>query len=170
MRKLGHMQTAAPSQLSTLPFSEQFCLWAVRLWVRSHRIGGSCHGVLYKGFGLIGALEAYYAFDGLLTILFTTAHSIIDIRNLACPEISHDEQRLLGMIAMHQGNVDPKSREILLLYWLPHPAVDAVQNQLSELAATLSQAGLIIDSSPTQSVSVFSNAYSCLSKEPATIH
>ena len=97
--------------LPDFPFGEQLFLWGIRMWVRSYNKGANIHNVLHNGFKLAGVPTALGALDAMMGIFATSGHGIIDIQCPNCTEVSLDEPRIMGAIAVLQQTDQPSDGE-----------------------------------------------------------
>jgi len=134
--------------LSDFPFGEQLFLWGIRMWVRSYNEGANIHNILHNGFKLAGVPTALGALDAMMGIFATSGHGIIDIRCPKCTEVSLDEHRIMGAIAVLQHTDQPSDGEAYLSCWLPSAALRIVRGPSSQLADIMKQGGLMIRARP----------------------
>jgi len=134
--------------LSDFPFGEQLFLWGIRMWVRSYNEGANIHNILHNGFKLAGVPTALGALDAMMGIFVTSGHGIIDIRCPKCTEVSLDEHRIMGAIAVLQHTDQPSDGEAYLSCWLPSAALRILRGPSSQLADIMKQGGLMIRARP----------------------
>ena len=134
--------------LSDFPFGEQLFLWGIRMWVRSYNEGANIHNILHNGFKLAGVPTALGALDAMMGIFATSGHGIIDIRCPKCTEVSLDEHRIMGAIAVLQHTDQPSDGDAYLLCWLPSAALRIACGPASQLADIMKQGGLMIRARP----------------------
>ncbi len=134
--------------LSDFPFGEQLFLWGIRMWVRSYNEGANIHNILHNGFKLAGVPTALGALDAMMGIFATSGHGIIDIRCPKCTEVSLDEHRIMGAIAVLQHTDQPSDGEAYLSCWLPSAALRILRGPSSQLADIMKQGGLMIRARP----------------------
>lgn len=134
--------------LPDFPFGEQLFLWGIRMWVRSYNEGANIHNILHNGFKLAGVPTALGALDAMMGIFATSGHGIIDIRCPKCTEVSLDEHRIMGAIAVLQHTDQPSDGEAYLSCWLPSAALRIVRGPSSQLADIMKQGGLMIRARP----------------------
>ena len=139
---------AMATGLTDLPFSEQLFLWAIRMWARAHNEGSNIHNVLHNGFKLAGIPSAFGALDTMMTIFATTGRGVMDIRCPKCTEISLDEHRLIGAIAVLQYTDQVSDSNAYLSRWMPSAALRILRGHTSQLADIMKKHGLLMRARP----------------------
>ena len=134
--------------LSDLPFGEQLFLWGIRMWVRAHNKGTNIHNILQNGFKLAGVPTALSALDTMMWIFTTSGRGVMDIRCPQCTEISLDEHRLMGAIAVLQLTEKVSDSDAYLTFWMPSTALRILRGPTSQLADAMKKSGLIIRARP----------------------
>ena len=134
--------------LSDFPFGEQLFLWGIRMWVRSYNEGANIHNILHNGFKLAAVPTALGALDAMMGIFVTSGHGIIDIRCPKCTEVSLDEHRIMGAIAVFQHTDQSSDDDAYLSCWLPPAALRILRTPISQLADIMKNGGLIIRARP----------------------
>ena len=107
-----------PSVYSDLPFGEQLVLWGIRMWAKGLNEDTNISDILRQGFQLAGVQDAFGFIDSLMYVLATSGKGVIDVRCPGCSEISTDEHRLLGAIAIYQCEIDLADGDPYLSCWL----------------------------------------------------
>jgi hypothetical protein len=149
MTRLSSTDHAAMAMaLSDFTFGEQLFLWGIRMWVRSYNEGTNIHNILHNGFKLAGVPTALGALDAMMGIFTTSGQGIIDIRCPKCTEVSLDEHRIMGAIAVLQHTDQPSDGKAYLSWWLPSAALRIVRGPSSQLADIMKQGGLMIRARP----------------------
>lgn len=92
---------------------EALLLWAIRNWVHGPRRGDPTHSVLARAWAYLDAPALVEPFDMMMTALEITAGRPIMIRCEICRWVSHDEERLLGTIALHQAGLTDEAIQLL---------------------------------------------------------
>ncbi len=141
-------QAAIAVALSDLPFGEQLFLWGIRLWVQAHNEAANTHNVLYNGFKLAGVPTAFGALDTMMSIFATSGHGVMDIRCPKCTEISLDEHRIMGAIAVLQHTDQVLDSNAYLSRWMPSAALRILRGPTSQLADIMKKGGLVIRTRP----------------------
>ena len=134
--------------LSDLPFGEQLFLWGIRMWVRSYNEGANIHNILHNGFKLAGVPTALGALDAMMGIFATSGHGSIDIRCPQCTEVSLDEHRIMGAIAVLQQTDQPSDGDAYLSCWVPPAALRFLRGPASQLADIMRHGRLMIRTRP----------------------
>ena len=134
--------------LSDLPFGEQLLLWGIRMWVRAFNDGASIHNILQNGFKLAGVPTALGSLDTMMGIFASSGRGVMNIRYPQCREISLDEHRILGAIAVLQHMDQPSDSDPYLSFWIPSAALRILRGPTSQLAHIMKQGGLMIRTRP----------------------
>ena len=163
--------SAMPSVYSDLPFGEQLVLWALRMWSKAFTQDANISHILREGFRLAGVPDAFGFLDSIMYVFATVGRGVLDIRCPACSEISIDEHRILGAIAVYQYG-DPRiNSDPYLRYWLRPTALRIIQEPTIKLANALKKGNLIIRPRPwTLTMSIESSGISARTSEYQTIH
>jgi hypothetical protein len=103
-----------------LPISEQFVLWAARIWVKSSHGVPALHLNLRKGFQAAQMDNGYLMLDRIMTLLSTTASNKLRFHCTCCRGITVHEHALLGIIAELQTGGEANAL-MILSNWLPGP-------------------------------------------------
>ena len=125
-----------PTEFKSLPFSEQFILWATRTWVRSNQGASSLHQILRTGFRAAKIEAGYLILHAIMTTLTTTARKDILFHCNCCDGITLDEHKFLGIIAHFQTG-DEATAQMILSDWLPIGSANVVGAMFGELASLL---------------------------------
>ena len=132
----------------SLPFAEQFTLWAMRLWVDGQR-GQPVEHALEGAFRRLRHPDARRHLD---LFMLSLAHGAIRPIRLwpACSRpVSDDETRLLNLLRYSQAG--ERFVPALLCRSFLRPAAAAVSARLGdELAAAFKEAGLVLSVLPEQ--------------------
>ena len=134
--------------LSDLPFGEQLFLWGIRMWVRAHNNGTNIHNILHNGFKLAGVPTALGALDAMMGIFATSGRGVMDIRCPNCTEVSLDEHRIMGAIAVLQHTDQTSDSDAYLSCWIPPAALRILRGPTSQLTDIMKQGGLMIRARP----------------------
>ncbi|MBG02672.1 MAG: hypothetical protein CMM59_01175 [Rhodospirillaceae bacterium] len=126
-----------------LPLSEQFVLWAARLWVKSQHFGPTLHLNLRNGFRAANMEEGYLMLDRVMTRLSTCATRDIGFHCTCCKGITGHEHTVLGIIAEFQTGEDENAR-LILSDWFQPVMVDVAGREFQEFAMLLRENGLHI--------------------------
>ena len=149
MTRIGSTDHAAMAMaLSDFPFGEQLFLWGIRMWVRSYNEGANIHNILHNGFKLAGVPTALGALDAMMGIFATSGHGSIDIRCPQCTEVSLDEHRIMGAIAVLQETDQPSDGDAYLSCWVQPATLRVLRGPASQLAGIMKQGGLMIRARP----------------------
>jgi hypothetical protein len=103
-------EKSAPVEASAaaLAMAEMFALWAVRVWVSAYRGGGNLLPQLRHGFELAGMPRAWLELDEFMTRLLGSVTRPLDIRGVASPLVSSDENGMLRWLAgLQHGDLPP---------------------------------------------------------------
>ena len=138
----------AAMTLSDAQFSEKLFLWGIRMWVRAYNDDANIHSILHNGFKLAGVADALGALDAMMDIFATAGRGVMDIRCPSCTEVSLDEHRIMGAIAVIQRTNQPSDGDVYLSYWMPPAALRILQGPTSQLAGIMKKGGLTIRARP----------------------
>ena len=130
--------------LSDLPFGEQLFLWGIRMWVRAYNQSANIHDILHKGFQLAGIPTALNALDAMMSIFATSGRGVMDIRCPQCTEVSLDEHRIMGAIAVLQHAGQPSEGDAYLSCWIPSAGLRVLRGPTYQLADIMKHGGLMI--------------------------
>ena len=160
-----------PSVYSDLPFAEQLVLWALRMWAKAFTQDANISHILREGFRLAGVPDAFGFLDSIMYVFATVGRCVLDIRCPACSEISIDEHRILGAIAVYQYGDSRINSDPYLRYWLRPTALRIIQEPTIKLANALKKGNLMIRPRPwTLTISIESSGISARTSEYQTIH
>ena len=134
--------------LSDLPFGEQLFLWGIRMWARAYNHDANIHNILNNGFKLAGVPTALGALDAMMNIFATSGHGVMDIRCPNCTEVSLDEHRIMGAIAVLQQTDQPSDGDAYLSCWVPPAALRILRGPTSQLADIMKHGRLMIRTRP----------------------
>ena len=112
---------AISPKFTDLPISEQFVLWAARIWVTSNQNAPTLHLNLRNGFRATNMDDGYLILDRIMTLLSTQASKKIYLHCACLTGITEHEHAFLGIIAEFQTG-DESSAHMVLSEWLPPPA------------------------------------------------
>ena len=146
MSEINKLNSSMPTVYSDLPFGEQLILWGMRMWAQALNQDVNISDVLREGFRLAGVQDAFGFLDSIMYILATAGRGVIDIRCPGCSEISADEHRLLGAIAIHQCDFVLADSDPYLCLWLPPAALRIAREPTIKLAKALQRGGLALRS------------------------
>jgi len=132
----------AMPDVSTLDFTAQFTVWAVRSWVQAFKAKESFDDVTHQAFARFGLSRSALAIDSLMTVLAASASRSIDIRCVQCRLLSPDEALLIdAMAAAQSGGYFVAT--VALRQLMPGTAARAALPHLVDLARDLSEAGMV---------------------------
>ena len=132
----------AMPDVSTLDFTAQFTVWAVRSWVQAFKAEESFDDVTHQAFARFGLSRAALAIDSLMTVVAASASRSIDIRCVQCRLLSPDEALLIdAMAAAQSGGYFVAT--VALRQLMPGTAARAALPHLVDLSRNLSEAGMI---------------------------
>ena len=137
-----------PSVYSDLPFGEQLVLWGLRMWVKAFNEDTNISDVMREGFRLAGVQEAFCFLDSIMYVFATSGRGALDIRCPGCSEISTDEHRIMGAIAIYQCEANLGDSDPYLRFWLPPAALRIVREPTMQLANTLKKGRLVLRPRP----------------------
>ena len=171
MVHINKIDSTMPSIFSDLPFGEKLVLWGLRMWAKAFTQDTNISNILREGFRLAGVPDAFGFLDSIMYVFATVGRGVLDIRCPACSEISIDEHRILGAIAVYQYG-DPRiNSDPYLRYWLRPTALRIIQEPTIKLANALKKGNLIIRPRPwTLTMSIESSGISARTSEYQTIH
>jgi hypothetical protein len=132
----------AMPDVSTLDFTAQFTVWAVRSWVQAFKAKESFEDVTHRAFARFGLSRAALAIDGLMTVVAASASRSIDIRCVQCRLLSPDEALLIDAIAAAQSG-GYFVATVALRQLMPGTAARVALPHLVDLARDLSEAGMV---------------------------
>jgi hypothetical protein len=128
--------------VSTLDFTAQFTVWAVRSWVQAFKAKESFGDVTHQAFARFGLSRSALAIDSLMTVVAASASRSIDIRCVQCRLLSPDEALLIdAMAAAQSGGYFVAT--VALRQLMPGTAARAALPHLVDLARDLSEAGMV---------------------------
>lgn len=127
-----------------LPFSEQFLVWAARMWVDALQNNEQSQLLLTEGFIKAGAADAQHVFDRMMWVLAAGASSTIDVRCPSCESVSPDEQRLLAVLAARQGFSGGDDPAALMEDVLTPTGMRFFTTHSTALAQALSEIGMFL--------------------------
>lgn len=132
----------AMPDVSTLDFTAQFTVWALRSWVQAFKSKQSFDDVAHHTFARFGLSRSALAVDSLMTVLAASASRSIDIRCVQCRLLSPDEALLIdGMAAAQSGGYFVAT--VALRQLMPGTAARAALPHLVDLARDLHEAGMV---------------------------
>ncbi len=131
-------------RFDTLPFAEQFMVWAMRMWVDSLKSDQDHLLLLAEGFVKANVAYGLNAFDRLMWVLAAGAASTIDIRCPNCAFVSPDEQRMLAVLADAQGADEDNDPSALLSDILTPSGLRFAGTHVEELARALTDSGMLL--------------------------
>ena len=132
----------AMPDVSTLDFTAQFTVWAVRSWVQAFKAKESFDDVTHQAFARFGLSRSALAIDSLMTVVAASASRSIDIRCVQCRLLSPDEVLLIdAMAAAQSGGYFVAT--VALRQLMPGTAARAALPHLVDLARDLSEAGMV---------------------------
>ena len=143
---MPHVETAAPAilpEFPDLPLSEQFVLWAARIWVKSNHYAPTLHLNLRDGFKAAHMDDGYLILDRIMTLLSTRASKDIHLHCTCFAGITKHEHAILGIIAEFQTG-DESNAHMVLSEWLPSPAATDAGQEFRDFAMLLKANGLHI--------------------------
>ena len=126
-----------------LPISEQFALWAARIWVKSSHGVPALHLNLRKGFQAAQMDNGYLMLDRIMTLLSTTASNKLRFHCTCCRGITVHEHAWLGIIAELQTGGDANAL-MILSNWLPGTSASIARTEFEDFAMLLKEKGLHI--------------------------
>ncbi|HAA93110.1 MAG: hypothetical protein CMM48_12450 [Rhodospirillaceae bacterium] len=126
-----------------LVFSEQFVLWALRLWSNGGSEIPAVQERLRGGFELAGAPDAYLGFDALMTFTESLLDVEVEIHCPQCQYLCGNEIRVLAAIsAMQRDDVD--TFKAMMSDWMASDAVWQLAPVYAEFASSLTTSGLTL--------------------------
>jgi hypothetical protein len=132
----------AMPDVSSLDFTAQFTVWAVRSWVQAFKAKESFDDVTHQTFTRFGLARSALAIDSLMTVLAASASRSIDIRCVQCRLLSPDEALLIdAMAAAQSGGYFVAT--VALRQLMPGTAARAALPHLVDLSRDLSEAGMV---------------------------
>ena len=134
---------AISPEFPDLPFSEQFVLWAARIWVKSNHNAPTLHLNLRNGFRAAHMDDGYLILDRIMTLLSTQASKKIYLHCACFTGITEHEHAILGIIAEFQTG-DESNAHMVLSEWLPSPAATDAGQEFRDFAMLLKANGLHI--------------------------
>ena len=138
----------AMPDVSSLDFTAQFTVWAVRSWVQAFKAKESFDDVTHQTFTRFGLSRSALAIDSLMTVLAASASRSIDIRCVQCRLLSPDEALLIdAMAAAQSGGYFVAT--VALRQLMPGTAARAALPHLVDLSRDLSEAGMVAKPIPT---------------------
>lgn len=135
----------AVSRTVDLVLAEQLVVWSVRAWVGHFKSkdGGELSPKVARLFTLAGAAPGAWSLDRLLRLIAANARRTLDVRCVRCPTVSRDECLLLHAIAGLHRSRQAAARAVLH-DWVNLDAVEIAEEPLSELAASMASASLLV--------------------------
>jgi hypothetical protein len=129
-------------QVSRLGAAEQFVLSHLRLWWHAD---SACARVLVRnGFTAAGLSSSHHtSFIQFLGVLAAAAQPLPTIHTAPQPEVSGDEARLLGLVALCQQGHNGHAI-MVLKRWLPPTAYRVSLKNVVAFAAALTKEGLLL--------------------------
>jgi hypothetical protein len=140
-----------PLEVSTLDFSAQFLVWALRAWVQAFKSSESFDAVTHHGFTRFGLQASATALDGAMTVLAASASRPIDIRCINCRYLSPDEAILLDAVAAAQAERHFMAT-VALRKTMPGTAARIALPHVVDLARDLAKAGMRLNSESVRNV------------------
>ena len=126
-----------------LPTSEQFVLWAARIWVKSNHGVPALHLNLRRGFRAAQMDNGYLLLDRIMTLLSTTVSNKLRFHCTCCRGITSHEHALLGIIAEFQTGSEANAL-MILSNWLPGASASTARTEFEDFAMLLKEKGLHI--------------------------
>ena len=128
-----------------LRFSEQFILWAIRMWLRAYCRRSKQFAILHEAFDVLGISDAGKSFDiGMAIIAVGTRRDLLFL-DVESQFVSQDEAAFLEMMAAFQKrNVDQAQARLDM--WLPVSATRIAGTAFEEFAGILAGSGMLIGS------------------------
>ena len=137
----------AMPDVSTLDFTAQFTVWAVRSWVQAFKSKESFDDVTHQAFARFGLSRSALAIDSLMTVVAASASRSIDIRCVQCRLLSPDEALLIdAMAAAQSGGFFVAT--VALRQLMPGTAARAALPHLVDLARDLGSVGMVAQPIP----------------------
>ena len=171
MVQINKIDSTMPSVYSDLPFGEQLVLWGLRMWAKAFNRDANISEILREGFRLAGALDAFGFLDSIMYVFATAGRGVLDIRCPSCSEISIDEHRILGAIAVYQNGDSRLNSDPYLRCWLRPAELRVIQEPTIKLANVLKKGNLIIRPRPwALTISVERSGVSADTSDNHTIH
>lgn len=127
--------------------AETLMVWAMRVWVVGARERISVDEVLRGSFSRAGAPGALVVLDNMMAAIAGGAARTIDISCVCHDRVSADERRILDVVALFQAG-DTLEVPLMLRSFLTPPAAETVAGLIDLLARQLSEAGLLLRTSP----------------------
>ncbi len=143
MHNVETHSSAILSEFPDLPISEQFVLWAARIWVKSNSQAPTLHLNLRDGFREAHMEDGYLILDRIMTLLSARASQEIHFHCTCCMEITTHEHTILGIIAEFQTG-DKSNAYMILSEWLPSSAAMEAGREFQDFAMLLKANGLHI--------------------------
>ena len=134
---------AISPKFTDLPISEQFVLWAARIWVTSNQNAPTLHLNLRNGFRATNMDDGYLILDRIMTLLSTQESKKIYLHCACFTGITEHEHAFLGIIAEFQTG-DESNAHMVLSEWLPPPAATDAGQEFRDFAMLLKVNGLHI--------------------------
>jgi hypothetical protein len=117
MRKIIHLSAiggaARPPAADRLGTAESVLLLALRWWVSDHRNNLDPLPRLCAAMRIAGAHDAAFSVDQLMAVVARTARHPIAIHCPRCPNLSEDENCLLGAATLTQAGAGTLAKQVL---------------------------------------------------------
>ena len=133
-----------PKAFACSLFGEHLILWAIRLWVTDYKNSNKNHEKLIHGMKLAGVIDAFEAFQELMTILSTSTKRQLEINCLDHPLTSIDEHILIDAVSAWMGPSCPQHYQLLNIDILPAAAARCAEISLGVIGVTFKNAGHLI--------------------------
>ena len=134
-----------PQRFHQLRFSEQFILWAIRMWLRAYCRRSKQFAILHEAFDVLGISDAEKSFDNGMAIIAVGTRCDLLFLDVESQFVSQDEGDFLEMMAAYQtGNV--VRAQARLDMWLPVSATRIAGTAFEEFAGILAGRGMPIGS------------------------
>ena len=130
-----------------LSFSEQFVIWAIRMWMRASCQSPSLFQILGEAFQAIGLPEAGRALDKGMCILSIGTDREVMFFSPDNECLSRDECDFIRIIAAYQAK-DTQQAEAFLGTWLPLAGTRIAGSAFSEFASHLATGGFSLIRAP----------------------